>query len=158
MKTRYGFFLLVVFLFLFAASKAFAEIKIKAELDKTGITTDEIITYKLTVSSSEKKLPAPKFAQFSGFNIVSSLQSSNISFSQGSMRSVITYSFVLAPTAAGIFKIPPSHIDFNNRRYESEDFEIEVKKGSKPVAPGNIPEKLDTEDKRGQQELPQYTL
>jgi hypothetical protein len=158
MKTRYGFFVLVFFLCFLTVSKASAEIIIKAEVDKTSITAEEIITYKLTVSSSEKDLPEPELAKFPGFNIVSSLRSSNISFSQGSMRAVMAYSFVLAPAAEGRFKIGPSHIDFKNKRYESESFEIDVKKSSKPVTPGAKPKKPNTEELQGQQKPPEYTL
>jgi hypothetical protein len=158
MRTGYKIFILGVIFFISSNSKACAEIKIKAEVDKTAITTGEVITYKLTVSSSERNLPPPEFAEFPGFTIISSLQSSNISFSGGSVKTVIAYSFVLAPAAEGRIKIAPSYIDFKNRRYESESFEIEVKKGSKPLTPGGTPKKPDTEEPLGQQQLPQYTL
>ena len=149
---------MVFFLFFLTASKAFAEIKIKAEVDKASIATDETIIYKLAVSSSEKNLPEPKFPEFTGFKIVSSLRSSNISFAQGSMRSVTAYSFVLAPATEGRFKISPSRIDFKNKVYESESFEIDVKMGSNPIDRGFRPEKPDAEAPIGQQELPEYTL
>jgi hypothetical protein len=124
---------------------AFADISIKAGVDKTSLTTDEALTYKAVISSTEKNLPAPEIPGFEGFSIVSQVQSSNVSVSGAQLKTSISYVFILVPTQEGKFKIPPATIKIGNRTYAADSFEIEVKQGKRPPqAPPkkrNIPEK-----------------
>jgi len=126
-----------------------AQTVVKAEVDKQSITTDDTITYKLTVTSSEKNIPAPKIPKFDNFVVLSQAQSSQISLAKGDLKTFVVYAFVLAPASVGKFKIEPSTVKIAKQDYSSESFEIEVKQGkrqpqpkeSKPVSPeGSIPE------------------
>ncbi len=69
--------LTITFMFSFVFL-AFAEISIQAEIDKLEITADEVLIYKVTVNSEEKKMPKPAMPEFNGFEVVSQSQSSNI--------------------------------------------------------------------------------
>ena len=69
--------LTITFMFSFVFL-AFAEISIQAEIDKLEITADEVLIYKVTVNSEEKKMPKPAMPEFNGFEVVSHSQSSNI--------------------------------------------------------------------------------
>jgi len=137
---------------------AFAETTIRAEVDKKDLTTDEVLTYKVTVASAEKKLPVPQTPKFEGFSVVSLVQSTSTAFTQGNVKTDCVYVFVLAPTAAGMLKIPPSTIKIENKTYSSEEFEIEVKQGkTKPQAPqGQV--NPQPEEKIPRSDEPQITL
>ena len=77
----------VIFTSLFIA-EAFAQTSIKAEVDKTIVTTDDAITYKLIITSSEENIPKPQLPRFTGFKIISS--------------ALVIYSFIYpAPLARG---------------------------------------------------------
>ncbi len=150
--------LLGIFASLFIAT-AFAQTSIKAEVDKMSLTTDEALTYKLTITSFEKDIPTPQLPKFTGFDAISSAQSSAMTFTKGGVKSIVTYAFVLVPTGIGKFKIEPSQIKTKNKTFSSGDFEIEVKQGkgslqAQPQQKTPIPEETPPET----EESPQITL
>ncbi|PIP20861.1 MAG: hypothetical protein COX40_02440 [Candidatus Omnitrophica bacterium CG23_combo_of_CG06-09_8_20_14_all_40_11] len=134
----------VIFISLFIAT-AFAQASIKAEVDKTTVTTDDIITYKLIVTSSEKNIPTPQLPKFTGFKVISSAQSSTVSFTpplragagftKGNVKAIVVYAFILAPTDIGKFKIEPSAVKIKNETFSTASFEIEVNpvRNTKPL-------------------------
>jgi hypothetical protein len=141
----------VFFIFSFVIS-AFAETSLKAEVDKTNLTTDDALTYKLSISSSEKNIPLPEPPKFEGFEITSQIQSSSMSLAVGGIETKLSYVFILVPLDTGKFKIEPSVVNIKDKSYASESFEIEVKPGKsspklkeKPSSPKNIPPQLNSE-------------
>ena len=137
------------FLFLFKAF-VFAQISIKAEVDKKSITTDENITYKITITSAQKNIPEPKIPEFKGFNILSSAQSSTVSFIESGVKAMLVYAFILAPAQTGKLKIDPVIIKIKNETYSSDTLEIEVRQGKtqpkpKPEQQPSLPEESQPE-------------
>jgi hypothetical protein len=131
---------------LLVISLAFAQTSIKAEVDKTSITTDELLTYKIIITSHEEKLPAPQVPKFEGFNVVSQAQSSTVTFAKSKIKTILVYAFILSPAAIGKFKIEPACIKIENQAFSSDAFEIEVTQGKaepkpkeKPPLPKEIP-------------------
>lgn len=139
---------IIIFTFLFIAS-ASADTSIKAEVDKPKLSTDETLTYKVTIASTDKKLPAPQIPNFEGFNVLSQVESSNMSFAKNEIKTTLIYEFILAPASAGKFKIDPSSIKIKNKAITTDSFEIEVTQG-----------KIKPPPKQGQPESeePQITL
>ena len=111
------------------AAVAFAQTSVKAEVDKTSLSTDEALTYKLTITSLEKNIPTPQLPKFTGLKVITSTQSSSVTFTKGSVKTILVYVFVLVPTEAGKFKIEPSTIKIKNEAFSTGDFEIQVKQG-----------------------------
>jgi hypothetical protein len=150
-------FVTIFFVFLFIAL-AFAEISIKAEVDKVSVATDEAITYKLTIVSSEKKIPYPKIAQFTGFKVISHSQSSTFSFVKNNAKTIIVYKFMLLPVEIGKLKIEPSLIKIKDKTYFTESFAIEVRKGK--AGPGLSPPSKPSSPKKPlpASQQPQVTL
>jgi len=148
----------VIFTSLFIA-EAFAQTSIKAEVDKTIATTDDIITYKLIITSSEENIPKPQLPKFRGFKIISSAQSSTVSFIKGNVKTIVVYAFVLVPTDIGKFKIEPSSIKIKNETYSTGTIEIEVKQGKvKPKAQPQQKLPLPEETQPETEEQPQISL
>lgn len=110
-------------------ASAFADTSLKAEVDKTRITTEEAVIYKLSINSSAKKIPKPDLPGFEGFAVLSQSQASKISISAGVQTSSVTYVFILAPVKSGKFGIGPSRARIEGRDYSSDTFEIEVTQG-----------------------------
>ncbi len=134
------------------------DLSIKAEVDKTSLSSDENLTYKLIITSSEKKLPSPQIPKFAGFNVISKAQSSTISFAKSEIKTIVVYAFILAPSDIGKFKIEPSTIKVNDKTYSTQEFEIEVTKGKGKPQPK--PEKKPALPKEIQPptDKPQVTL
>lgn len=114
---------------LLACSCAQAQTLIKAEVDKTGITADDRLTYKLTVTSSAKAIPRPRLPDFSGFSVIANSQDSRVSLSQGVLKTTASYTFILSPQKTGILKIGPARISVEGKDYSSNAFDIEVRPG-----------------------------
>ncbi len=137
------------------ALNGFAETTIKAEVDKTILTQDENITYKLIITSSEKQVPQPQVAGFENFEVISQAQSSTISFVKGAASTILVYAFILAPKDAGKLKIGPSSIRIKDKTYSTDSFEVEVK----AILPEEKPEQsIPEENQTESEEMPRYTL
>lgn len=148
---------IVLFVFFFTIS-AFAQTSIKAEVDKTRISTDELLTYKLIITSSEKQLPPAQIPRFEGFSVVSQAESSTVSFVKSTIKNILVYAFILVPKDTGKFKIEPSIIKIKDKTYSSDTLEIEVIQGkAKPKAkPEQKPSQ--PEETQPESEEPQVTL
>jgi hypothetical protein len=118
----------------------FAQTTIKAEVDKAGITTDELLTYKLTLASAEKSIPDPKIPAFKGFAVVSQAQSSTVSFQKGGMQTILVFVFILMPKEKGNIRIEPAEVIVQGKTIASEAFQIEIKQGAARIEPRGKPQ------------------
>lgn len=130
--------LITVFFILCFTVNAFAQTTIKAEVDKTSITTHEVVTYKLIITSVEKDIPAPQLPNFKAFSILSQVQSSQISLVKREIKTTQVYNFILAPKGQGKFIIEPSKIKIKNKTYSTDAFEIEVTPSPEPPSPKEL--------------------
>lgn len=148
----------VIFTSLFIA-EAFAQTSIKAEVDKTIVTADDAITYKLIITSSEENIPKPQLPKFTGFKIISSVQSSTVSFTKGNVKTIVVYAFVLVPADKGKLKIEPSSIKIKNETYSTATLEIEVQQGKlKPKTQTQQRPSIPEETQPETEQPPQITL
>jgi len=129
----------IILSILFSAASVYAQTTIKAEVDKTSITTDEVITYKLTIISTDKNVSGSELPKFEGFSIISQVQSSKVSLTNNEIKNTIAFTYTLAPNEIGIFKIEPARIKIKGGILSSEAFEIEVKEGRVKPQPEEEP-------------------
>lgn len=149
--------ILTIFFVSLCIISVFAQnLSLKAEVDKTTITTDETLTYKLTITSLKKQIPHPELPKFTGFSVLSSAQTSNISVGAGKLSTSLVYVYILTPNDTGKFKIESSHIKIKDRVYSSEEFEIEVTPGK--IKPKTKSEPPLPEEYQPESEVPQITL
>lgn len=125
MNQKYFILITVLFILCFTVN-AFAQTSIEAEVDKTSITTNEVITYELTITSTEKNIPAPQLPSFEGFNILSQVKSSKVSLIKRKIETIQVYNFILVPRKEGRFVIEPSKIKIKNKTYSTDTFQIQV--------------------------------
>ncbi len=153
-------FIITIILFILSFARVvFAETAIKAEVNKTKITTDEAVTYKIIIISTEKNTPSPTFPKFAGFKVISQIQSSTVSFVKNNVETNLTRIFLLTPINIGKFKIEPSSIKIKGKTYSTEGFEIEITEGkTKP----SLPQEKEPASPKGlpseEQEPPKITL
>jgi len=108
---------------------AFADLSIKAEVDKTELTTDEALTYKLSIVFSGDEALVPEIPKFEDFSVISQAESTQFSFGEGMAEKTFIYSFVLMPKKKGEFTIKPTKIKINGREHSSDSFKIKVSPG-----------------------------
>jgi len=150
-------FCLVIAVFIFSTFSVFAETSLKAEVDKLKVATDEVLTYKVTVTSNDQLIPPVRFPAFSGFDLISQGQSQSVSLQKGGLDTSLAYSFILSPIAAGKIKIDPATLKIKDRVLSTNAFEIEVSLGKDKlrITPPNQPS-LPKEPDESQE--PQITL
>ncbi len=120
----------------FNITLSFADNPIWAEVDKTKITTDEVVTYKIVIDSLSKDTLKPHLPEFEGLYVVSSSQSSNITFSREGAKTVLGFTFILAPKETGKFTIGPASVEVKGEVYSTDSFEIEVTQGKRQLPDG----------------------
>ena len=150
MKMRYV--ILTAFLAWCLPQLVCAQTTIKANVDQTHVTTDDTISYTLTITSSDKSIPQPRIPSFDHFSVISQEQSNSISFGRGGMKTSLVYLYYLVPLETGTFTIEPAQIKIKSQVYKSGEFTIEVK-------PGALQQKQAPQEEAPQESAePQITL
>jgi hypothetical protein len=137
----------LIFLFLFIA-KVYAEISIKAEVDKTKLALGEKFSYEILISSTERQTPQAQLPKFDNFYVISQSQSSTISFNKGKPETDITYAFILSPREVGKFTIAPATIKIKNQTYSTDSLQIEVIEGKSKQPPKNLPKQAPSSSEK----------
>ena len=117
----------------------FAEQAIHAEVDKTELSTDGVLTYKVSITSSGNEPMVPEVPEFDDFSVLSQMQSTQLSFAGDRADKVFEYSFVLRPKKDGELTIKPAVIRVGDQEYSSDSFSINVSPGQ-TQAPEVMPE------------------
>ena len=103
--------LLLLASFCAAAAPAAAGVTVSAELSRPSVALGEQLVLSVTVSGEQASLPSPKLPAMDAFNVYDSGRSQSLNFINGRISSSVVYTYVLAPRAAGKFKIPPIGAD-----------------------------------------------
>jgi len=122
--------LFVCLLAIFAIStETFAktsDIEIEVSLNRDTIGLNEQVILQITVSSSERNLPAPHLPTLPMFKVYSQGRSSNISITNGVVNATLTYRYILTPQKAGTFPIEQISIVHKNKRFKGNSVELTV--------------------------------
>ena len=123
----------ILFICLFAlfaigseANAKISDIKIDVSLNRDTIGLDEQVILQITVSSSERNLPAPRLPTLPMFKVYSQGRSSNISITNGVVNATLTYRYILTPQKAGTFPIEQVSIVHKNKRFKGNPVELTV--------------------------------
>lgn len=126
-------------LILVSSLAVFAELTIHAEVDKTELTTEETLTYKVSITSVGNETLFPEIPEFENFLVLSQMQSTQLSFGGAQAEKTFVYSFVLRPKKDGELTIKPAVIRVGDQEYSSDSFSINVSPGQ-TQAPEVMPE------------------
>ena len=108
--------------------------EIKAETDKQIVSTDDLVTCKITVTSSQRDLAQPQLPDFKGFAVVSQAQSSTVTVKSAAVNTVLVFVFVLMPVETGFLTIGPATVTVEGKNYSSQPVTVEVKPGKRQPA------------------------
>ncbi|GAB4441337.1 MAG: BatD family protein [Anaerolineae bacterium] len=122
---------------MFAAVPALAQSPITATVDRTGLTTDDALTLTVSVSGDGQ----PLLPSLSGFNLLSSGTSSQISIINGAMSSQVIYTYILQPAQPGPLTIEPITLQQNGQSYTTAPITVQVSPGTgRPSAAPQMPQ------------------
>jgi len=120
-----------------AASPAWGQLSISAEVNKTQVALDDQVVLAVTISGGQASLPDPQPPPLPNFSVYSSGRSQNISFVNGRVSSSVTHTFVLVPRAVGKGLIPPITATTQGATAHTNPIEIQIMPPSSavPAAP-----------------------
>ena len=124
-----GILFICLFALLAIGSETYAkisDIEIEVSLNRDTIGLDEQVILQITVSSSERNLPAPHLPTLPMFKVYSQGRSSNISITNGVVNATLTYRYILTPQKAGTFPIEQVSIVHKNKRFKGNSVELTV--------------------------------
>ena len=116
----------------FAPVLAQDDISFTASVDRSTITTDDLLTLQLTLAGAFSSSSQPQFPPLEGFAVVGTSQSSQFSIVNGKTSSRVVFTYRLQPTSIGTLTIPAIPIQVGGKTYESDPIVIEVTQGSAP--------------------------
>ncbi|HRQ37043.1 MAG TPA: BatD family protein [Chloroflexota bacterium] len=106
---------------------------VTATVDRNSVTTDETIVLSVVVNGFNAR---PELPTLTGFNVVGSSQSTQISVINGDMSVQGVYQFRLQPTQTGTLTIDPVTVTVNGQSFSTRPMQVEVKQGA--AVPGQM--------------------
>jgi len=91
-----------------------------AEVDRTSISTDDVLTLQLTLAGTFNSSGRPQFPDIDGFSVVGSSQSSQFSMANGKVSSQMVFIYRLQPVKTGSLTIPSIAIQVGNQTYKTQ--------------------------------------
>jgi hypothetical protein len=134
MKTRYLSLSACLALLLIVAAPVLAQgnVTVTAEVDRTGVSTDDLLTLTLTVAGDFQQLGEPQLPLLTGFNLAGSSRSSQFSMVNGVVTARTVFTYRLQPTAPGSLTIEPITVQVNGSAFQTEPITVEVVQGTAP--------------------------
>ena len=146
MKTRHKFLIPIILVLLvlpFAgvdSARAQSQNPIHAEVDRTSLSTGETLLLTITASSTSiLNAPRPQMPALTGFNVVGTSTSSQISIINGSMASQVVYHYQLQPYETGELVIQPVTLSVDGQTYSTQPIAVQVSQGNGAAAPASPP-------------------
>ena len=111
---------------------------LSATIDRSSLTTDDLLTLTLTISGGNNNMPQPQQPVLEGFNVVSSGTSSQVSIVNGSMTAQKSTIYHLQPIETGTLTIGSFSITVDGQTYNTNPIQVEVTQGTgQPSSSGN---------------------
>ncbi len=126
---------IILLLLLAAPIHAQGQSPLTATVDRTALSTGQILNLTVTVTTDLTTMPQPMLPSLAGFNILGSSTSSQISIINGDITSQVVYNYQLQPTQAGDLVIEPISLTINGQSYTTPPITVQVSQGSAAPAP-----------------------
>lgn len=130
-------FFVVLFILLLTTQGTLAQQPLTAEVDRTSLTTDDLVTLTVVVRSSALTTPRPTLPPLDGFDVVGSSSSSQINVINGEMSAEASYHYRLHPTQPGELTIGAISVELDGQVYTTDPITIQVSQGSAQPTPPN---------------------
>lgn len=127
--------LIIALLFGTAAIPAFAQSQdiLKAEVDRTSLSTDEVLVLTVSVDASYGNPSQPQLPPMVEFELVGSSSGTQISIINGNMSQQATFNYNLHPLQSGDLVIGPVIVTIGGNTYHTEPIQVHVTQGTGQV-------------------------
>jgi hypothetical protein len=123
--------ILAVWLFPFVGTgSVLAQETITAEVDRTALTTDEMLLLTVMLNAPALGTLTPKLPTLQGFNVVGSSTSSQISIVNGDVSSQLVYVYRLQPYETGDLVIEPISVVIGGATLSTRPITVRVTQGT----------------------------
>lgn len=122
------------------AVQAQAQSPIHAEVDRTVLSTDEMLVLTVTVSSTTAfNTPTPNLPDLQGFQVVGTSSSSQLSIVNANITSRLVRVYRLQPYETGDLVIGPVSVTLDGQTYSSLPITVHVTQGTGALVPAPVP-------------------
>jgi hypothetical protein len=120
------------------------ESPITVSLNRTTLTTDDLLILTVTVVDDSAEQPRPILDHLDGLVVVDLDISTQMSVIQGKIQTEVTYTYSLQPHRTGKLTLPPVRAKVDGKIFEGPPLTIEVKPGAPPSpSPDNAIDPLE---------------
>lgn len=114
-----------------SAARAQSDNPIRAQVDRTNVSTDDILTLSVIVELGGINGTVPQVIPpvLDGFDLLSTSTATQMSIINGAMSAVMVHTYQLRPTRADTLTIPPFSIDINGQTYTTDPITVQVTPG-----------------------------
>lgn len=107
-------------------------LQVSAQVDRQEVSVGEQLVYQVSISGENiQQVPNPKLPDLSGkFNVVSTSESTSMSWINGKISGSVAKIYVLVPLKAGVITLEPASVSFKGQTYQSNAIQIKVGKGN----------------------------
>lgn len=103
---------------------------IRAEVDRTSASTDDIVLLTVTVDSLSGLVSEPVLPDMGDFEVVGRSSGTQFGLANGTITILSTYQYQLRPSSPGTQVIGPVSITVNGQTHETEPITVEVSQGT----------------------------
>ena len=131
-----------------SAPGASAQPTVRAEIDKTSLSTDDTLLLTIIVTGDFQRLSPPTLPAFEGFDVVGTSYSSATSLVNGRRSFEGRYLYQLRPIQLGRLTIDPVEVTIDGQSFRTEPLPVEVLPGSLPTPPPGAEGPFGSPDER----------
>lgn len=131
-----------------SAPGARAQPTVRAEIDKTSLSTDDTLLLTIIVTGDFQRLSPPTLPAFEGFDVVGTSYSSATSLVNGRRSFEGRYLYQLRPIQLGRLTIDPVEVTIDGQSFRTEPLPVEVLPGSLPTPPPGAEGPFGSPDER----------
>ena len=127
--------LIITLLFGLTAIPAFAQSQdiVKAEVDRTNLSTDEVLVLTVSVDTSYGSPSRPQLPALDEFELLGSSSGTQISIINGNVSQQATFNYRLHPIQSGDLVIDPVMVTIGGITYHTEPIQVNVTQGNGQV-------------------------
>lgn len=115
-----------------------AQSPVTAEVDRTYLSTDELLTLVVSMDTSAGDADsAPQLPALGGFEVLNTGSGKQVSLVNGEMRVADFFQYTLHPTQSGTLVIDPITVQIGGQTYQTQPITIEVTQGTGQMRPSN---------------------
>ncbi len=122
--------IVTVFLIGLFALPAMAQSPVRAEVDRTDITSDDVLILSIIIEDANGNATEPQFEGIDGFAAQGKSSSTQLSIINGQRSRQTIYQYSLIPTQLGTLTVPAAHVTVDGNAYVTDPIHVNVTQGN----------------------------